>query len=657
MSSAAQPSVPQRFRRRPKGMIVGKLKAADLLSSERPEGWWEERTEAVRAWLDTNPLRIGVPNDGTVETILAACGRGDRHEQAREKCWVHVLLELEGIAALDVHLNQNDAAGHAPMLAKALDDATVSIDAGCQTDAVEPAVAKTAAIVAAQQDPASSGCEPQSRDSQDSCAAALAIETTETVSGTAPGTEAEAPAQADAQSPTAPVPTSPCRGRLRPSKAAALEVGKAPKSEAQDACVTASGTGGVAAGEDSAAAINAPAPVPPQQPANTDGRGESGESDARQEASEKSDTVAQEHEDEKRNPKRPTAGMSMMERQKAWLAAKEAKLQAQKAQQDQAELEGLTFAPKTRKSSSSWQAARSKLQAGGSAAIAAAAGEGGGKSKGKGKAGSGSGSEAPAAAPRPKPPPGRRPSGQARPIGAGANADKENQGTKSSGAGAGGGKLAKAKSKGKGAKGRGKARRSSKSAVAAGAAGGLMAECLKLMAGVDVTKAECTKLISSNTSPAKIGESGSSKDAEGEVGVESAAAPEIDIDAAEGDVEETRAGASTPRGAPLPPPGSDAEAKAKLAAARKGLGGFAFASKGSTEEKGRFSVADAADFDSSTFFRKRDTGTRTRGVTLVMGNLIEGGAQKVCSILFDREQFSEDAAGQWWEHNCSRFVQ
>ena len=114
MSSAAQPSVPQRFRRRPKGMIVGKLKAADLLSSERPEGWWEERTEAVRAWLDTNPLRIGVPNDGTVETILAACGRGDRHEQAREKCWVHVLLELEGIAALDVHLNQNDAAAHAP---------------------------------------------------------------------------------------------------------------------------------------------------------------------------------------------------------------------------------------------------------------------------------------------------------------------------------------------------------------------------------------------------------------------------------------------------------------------------------------------------------------------------------------------------------------
>ena len=54
------------------------------------------------------------------------------------------------------------------------------------------AVAKTAAIVAAQQDPASSGCEPQSRDSQDSCAAALAIETTETVSGTAPGTKAEA---------------------------------------------------------------------------------------------------------------------------------------------------------------------------------------------------------------------------------------------------------------------------------------------------------------------------------------------------------------------------------------------------------------------------------------------------------------------------------
>ena len=134
-----------------------------------------------------------------------------------------------------------------------------------------------------------------------------------------------------------------------------------------------------------------------------------------------------------------------------------------------------------------------------------------------------------------------------------------------------------------------------------------MAECLKLMAGVDVTKAECTKLMSNNTSPARIGENISGKDAEGNAKVEGVAAPEIDVDATEDDVEEAHTGASTPRGAPLPPPGSDTSAsnnsntEAKLAAARRGLGGFTFASKGSTEEKGRFSVADAADFDSSTF--------------------------------------------------------
>ena len=101
--------------------------------------------------------------------------------------------------------------------------------------------------------------------------------------------------------------------------------------------------------------------------------------------------------------------------------------------------------------------------------------------------------------------------------------------------------------------------------------------------------------------------------------------------------------------------GGKERARAELVAARKGLGGFAFAAN-STADKGRFSVLDADLFDSSTFFRKRDTGTRARGVTLVVGNLEDGGSQKVCSVLFDREHFTEGAAAQWWEHNCSRFT-
>ena len=229
-SSSVQPSVPQRFRRRPKGMIVGKLKAVDLLSSERPEGWWETRTEAVRVWLDTNPLRIGVPNDGTVEAILAACERGNRFEQAREKCWTHILLELEGIAALDVHLKQNAGAERTPMLSRALDEAVVSTDTGCQTDGkdwTDFCVAKTNAIADAQHHLAPSGSEAPG-----SCAA-LAIDTGGKTIGTVPDMAAGAVVQHTTLSPSSSLPTSPCRGRLRPSQAAALEVGKAPKSEAK----------------------------------------------------------------------------------------------------------------------------------------------------------------------------------------------------------------------------------------------------------------------------------------------------------------------------------------------------------------------------------------------------------------------------------------
>ena len=42
----------------------------------------------------SNPLKLGIPNDGTLETIQQQLTRGDKHHGARQKCWDHIILEL-----------------------------------------------------------------------------------------------------------------------------------------------------------------------------------------------------------------------------------------------------------------------------------------------------------------------------------------------------------------------------------------------------------------------------------------------------------------------------------------------------------------------------------------------------------------------------------
>ncbi|KAF0690364.1 hypothetical protein As57867_018137, partial [Aphanomyces stellatus] len=51
----------------------------------------------IQEWLKANPLRIGVPNDGTVETITQQIARGDKHVHVRVKAWNHIVAELHGI--------------------------------------------------------------------------------------------------------------------------------------------------------------------------------------------------------------------------------------------------------------------------------------------------------------------------------------------------------------------------------------------------------------------------------------------------------------------------------------------------------------------------------------------------------------------------------
>ncbi|KAF0695026.1 Aste57867_14126 [Aphanomyces stellatus] len=59
--------------------------------------WWEQRIKVIQEWLKANPLRIGVPNDGTVETITQQIARGDKHVHVRVKAWNHIVAELHGI--------------------------------------------------------------------------------------------------------------------------------------------------------------------------------------------------------------------------------------------------------------------------------------------------------------------------------------------------------------------------------------------------------------------------------------------------------------------------------------------------------------------------------------------------------------------------------
>ena len=77
----------------------------------------------------------------------------------------------------------------------------------------------------------------------------------------------------------------------------------------------------------------------------------------------------------------------------------------------------------------------------------------------------------------------------------------------------------------------------------------------------------------------------------------------------------------------------------------------------SSEERGRYQVLSVSLFDDDVpFYRKRDVCSTQRGVALVVGRLESTGLEAVCSVLFDRERFSQRAASEWWKENCDRFA-
>jgi hypothetical protein len=68
-----------------------------LDSSSNSNHDWKIISESVKTWMKSNPLGLGVPKDGAIESIRASLERGEKFEQARGKCWEHILIELVSV--------------------------------------------------------------------------------------------------------------------------------------------------------------------------------------------------------------------------------------------------------------------------------------------------------------------------------------------------------------------------------------------------------------------------------------------------------------------------------------------------------------------------------------------------------------------------------
>jgi hypothetical protein len=85
---------------------------------------------------------------------------------------------------------------------------------------------------------------------------------------------------------------------------------------------------------------------------------------------------------------------------------------------------------------------------------------------------------------------------------------------------------------------------------------------------------------------------------------------------------------------------------------------FAFDTN-STSDQGKFKIRDSDAFHLNSLFKKRDTGMGCqpqRGVSVVMGIREDNGRQQALSLIFNRDLFDEEKAGQWWEENQHRFL-
>ncbi|KDO19477.1 hypothetical protein SPRG_21446 [Saprolegnia parasitica CBS 223.65] len=108
---------------RRKSVIVQQM--ADFVPvTELPDDvhWWEARARVVQEWLRANPLRIGLPDDGTIETITQQLTRGDKYIHVRVKAWNHIVTELQGIPGVCEKFATFETSPELPMATVVVDD-------------------------------------------------------------------------------------------------------------------------------------------------------------------------------------------------------------------------------------------------------------------------------------------------------------------------------------------------------------------------------------------------------------------------------------------------------------------------------------------------------------------------------------------------------
>ena len=79
-----------------------------------------------------------------------------------------------------------------------------------------------------------------------------------------------------------------------------------------------------------------------------------------------------------------------------------------------------------------------------------------------------------------------------------------------------------------------------------------------------------------------------------------------------------------------------------------------FFDSSSTADKGRFRLHDARDFIVDSMFRKADI--LNDAVTLLCGTRKDTGQQQIITVLFDRAEFSEPKARDWWVQHRDRII-
>ena len=79
-----------------------------------------------------------------------------------------------------------------------------------------------------------------------------------------------------------------------------------------------------------------------------------------------------------------------------------------------------------------------------------------------------------------------------------------------------------------------------------------------------------------------------------------------------------------------------------------------FFDSSSTADKGRFRLHDAREFVAESMFRKQDI--LNDSVTLLCGTRKDNGLQQIITVLFDRTDFSEAKAREWWLDNRDRLL-